>query len=62
MLHPKKVRFKKPHQKCHKTKETKTISLSKGVFGLKSLQNKELNLFQIESIKKVFLKKNNRLT
>lgn len=57
MLFPKKTRFKKYHQKCYKTKETKNLSLSKGRFGLKSIQNKEFNVKQLEATKKNFLKK-----
>jgi len=57
MLTPKKTRFKKFHQKCYKSRETKNLFLSKGIFGLKSLQNKELKAKQLEALKKSFLKK-----
>ena len=60
MFYPKKVNFKKSHKNFHKAKENKMLLLSKGVFGLKSIENKELNFKQIESVKKTFLKKSNR--
>jgi large subunit ribosomal protein L16 len=57
MLIPKKTRFKKYHQKCYKTKETKNLFLSKGKIGLKAVQNKEFNAKQLEATKKSLLKK-----
>ena len=51
MLTPKKTRFKKSHQKCYKSRETKNLFLSKGIFGLKSLQNKELKAKQLKDEK-----------
>jgi large subunit ribosomal protein L16 len=60
MFFPKKVKFKKPHKNFHRLKENKVFLLTKGVFGLKSIENKELNIKQLESVKKTFLKKNNR--
>nr|NP_066459.1 ribosomal protein L16 [Rhodomonas salina]AAG17730.1 ribosomal protein L16 [Rhodomonas salina] len=57
MLLPRKTRFKKYHQKCYKVKENKNLSLSKGNFGLKSIQNKEFNAKQLETARKSFLKK-----
>lgn len=60
MLFPKKTRFRKYHQKCYKTKETKNLFLSKGKFGLKAVQNKELNAKQLEATRKNFLKKGNK--
>jgi large subunit ribosomal protein L16 len=57
MLIPKKTRFKKYHQKCYKTKETKNLFLSKGRIGLKATQNKEFNVKQLEATRKNLLKK-----
>lgn len=56
-MNPKKTKFKKYHAIFKRTKETKNLSLSKGNFGVKAIQNRTLTAVQLESIKKNLFKK-----
>jgi len=61
MLFPKRTKFRKMHRRDSYKKEFRVYNLSRGEFGIKSMQSGRITAKQLESARKTMVKKMRRI-